>query len=300
MPKAKAKSTAARNVKPESVAEQNPPVTAEERYRMIAEAAYFRAEKRGFAGGDIAEDWVQAEAEIDRMLQAPEKGQGLTPTMKEIEQQVQAVLENDRAVISEHVRAITLHALSVGELDKDALKQVMAAVVKGAQLGASRRSEHGAQALKEAMRGLDDALAAAAEATQLAIQEAASRTGEFSRQGLKKTLEDLAELELLFIETLADAADSAAGFTQSTLRDLTDHAGASGTTVGGRVKLALSELTHAVADTAREQAESGTQTLRKEGALLASLAAGMLKGIAERLQAASVDKSTPPSSAKGR
>lgn len=44
-------------------------VTPEERYQMIAKAAYFRAEKRGFATGDTARDWLEAEAEIDRMLQ---------------------------------------------------------------------------------------------------------------------------------------------------------------------------------------------------------------------------------------
>ena len=44
-------------------------VTPEERYRMIAEAAYFRAEKRGFTGGDVVNDWIQAEAEIDHLLQ---------------------------------------------------------------------------------------------------------------------------------------------------------------------------------------------------------------------------------------
>lgn len=296
----KAKPTAARNVKSESVAEQNPPVTAEERYRMIAEAAYFRAEKRGFVGGDIAEDWIQAEAEIDRNLQAIEKGQGLTPTAKEIEQRVQAAVESDMALVSERVRAITFQVLSGGKLDKETLKQVMAAVVKGAQHGASRRSEHGAQALKEAIWSLDDALAVAAEATQLAIKEATSRTDEFSRQELKKTVKDLAELELLFIETIADAADSAVGFTQSTLHDLADHAGASGTAVGSRIKLALSEITHGVANTAHEQAEIGTQIMRNEGTLLSSLAAGMLKGIAERLQPASSDKSTPHSSAKDR
>lgn len=43
-------------------------VTAEERQRMIAEAAYLRAEKRGFVGGDPADDWLSAETEIDRIL----------------------------------------------------------------------------------------------------------------------------------------------------------------------------------------------------------------------------------------
>ncbi len=59
---AKAKSTSARTATPGSIAQGNPPLTAGERYRMIAEAAYFRAEKRGFLGGNVAEDWLEAEA----------------------------------------------------------------------------------------------------------------------------------------------------------------------------------------------------------------------------------------------
>lgn len=43
-------------------------VTAEERWNMIADAAYYRAEKRNFIGGDPHEDWLQAEAEIDAAL----------------------------------------------------------------------------------------------------------------------------------------------------------------------------------------------------------------------------------------
>ncbi|MGH8671137.1 MAG: DUF2934 domain-containing protein [Burkholderiales bacterium] len=35
---------------------------------MIAEAAYYRAEKRGFTGGDSIEDWLQAQSEIETML----------------------------------------------------------------------------------------------------------------------------------------------------------------------------------------------------------------------------------------
>jgi len=44
------------------------PVTAEARWRMIAEAAYFKAQRRGFVGGDSKRDWAEAEAEIDAWL----------------------------------------------------------------------------------------------------------------------------------------------------------------------------------------------------------------------------------------
>ena len=52
--------------------EKPQPVAPAERYQMIADAAYFYAEKRGFVGGDVVNDWLQAEAEIDRLLQPQE------------------------------------------------------------------------------------------------------------------------------------------------------------------------------------------------------------------------------------
>lgn len=62
-PAATAKSTPAKSAKKNTV---NP----EERYRMIATAAFFRAEQRGFATGHETEDWIASEAEIDAILNA--------------------------------------------------------------------------------------------------------------------------------------------------------------------------------------------------------------------------------------
>ncbi|HEX21852.1 MAG TPA: DUF2934 domain-containing protein [Chromatiales bacterium] len=42
-----------------------------ERQVMIAEAAYFIAEQRGFTAGDELGDWLQAEREIQTSLQQP-------------------------------------------------------------------------------------------------------------------------------------------------------------------------------------------------------------------------------------
>lgn len=285
---AKAISTDERNVAPEIVGEQRLPATPEERYRMIEEAAYFRAEKRGFLGGDVAQDWIQAEAEIDRML----KEQGRLPSMtpEEIQGRVQGVLASDPAAIAAQVRAITLNALTRGSLDTDALKRVTAAVVKGAREGAAPLGEPGEQALKEAMRGLDEALAGAAEAAHLAIQEAAGRSNEFSRQGLKQAADELATFQTLFIETLQDAARNTQGVVQATLAELAEHARTSGSAVGHRTKIALDQLAQALKSSARNQAQKGTEVLRHEAALLAGLAAGLLQGVAARLASKNTDK----------
>ena len=47
-------------------------ISEDVRRGMIAEAAYLRAERRGFSGGHEKEreDWIAAEAEVDALLQA--------------------------------------------------------------------------------------------------------------------------------------------------------------------------------------------------------------------------------------
>ncbi|MBI3896875.1 MAG: DUF2934 domain-containing protein [Gammaproteobacteria bacterium] len=46
-------------------------IATETRQKMIQEAAYFRAVARGFQGGDPIDDWLAAEAEINRTLPRP-------------------------------------------------------------------------------------------------------------------------------------------------------------------------------------------------------------------------------------
>jgi DNA anti-recombination protein RmuC len=47
---------------------QRADISAEQRHRMIEEAAYYLAQQRGFAPGNATGDWLEAEAQIDRML----------------------------------------------------------------------------------------------------------------------------------------------------------------------------------------------------------------------------------------
>jgi len=55
-----------------AAAKAETPITSfvgpEKRAALIAEAAYFRAEKRGFARGHESEDWLAAESEVDAQL----------------------------------------------------------------------------------------------------------------------------------------------------------------------------------------------------------------------------------------
>lgn len=69
---APAKAPKTRTTKPQASfgAHARAEVSAEEVRKRIAEAAYYRAKKRGFTPGHEVEDWVQAEAEVLRRIGA--------------------------------------------------------------------------------------------------------------------------------------------------------------------------------------------------------------------------------------
>ena len=49
-------------------------VGPEHRAALIAEAAFFRAERRGFHPGHEVEDWLAAESEVDARLMSAKRG----------------------------------------------------------------------------------------------------------------------------------------------------------------------------------------------------------------------------------
>jgi chromosome segregation ATPase len=66
----------------ETHVEGNQTPAPEQRHFMIAEAAYYRAECRGYQGGDPVADWLEAEAEIEALLQGASRP-GKEKTAKE-------------------------------------------------------------------------------------------------------------------------------------------------------------------------------------------------------------------------
>jgi hypothetical protein len=65
-------------VAPSAGSGASPDVSVSEpaRRALVAQAAYLRAERRGFAPGGEVEDWLAAEAEVDALLKA---GNGRLP-----------------------------------------------------------------------------------------------------------------------------------------------------------------------------------------------------------------------------
>lgn len=185
--------------------------------------------------------------------------------------------------IEETIRRITLKALTEGELDTKSVQQVVSAVVKGVRSGATSHGSEAKDILVKAVSGLDEALSKAAEASKLALEEAAGRGEEFSSHDLKRALNDMQGLEELFLEALRDVAKGGKDHASVILHDLAEHAQHSGTAVGAQLKDGMTELVEQISDASKAQLESRGESAKTTASLLARLASGMLEGIADSL-----------------
>jgi hypothetical protein len=166
-------------------------------------------------------------------------------------------------------------------------------VLRGSILGAKEKGGRAEKALREAMTGVDEALAKSAEASRLAIEEAAGHIKEFGSQDLKRGLDDLGALEEMFLDTVKNIARASDGAVKDVLADLAQHARNSGTSVGAAAKAAAETLTERLEKNVREGVSSGVDTARQIGTKISRAAAGFLEGIAETLKKTGNNKEEP-------
>lgn len=192
--------------------------------------------------------------------------------------------------IHETVRDITLKALSTGHLDVQKSQEVVKAVLEGASLGAKEKGARVDHALREVMTGVDEALAKSAEASKLAIEEAAGHIKEFGSQNLQRGLNDLRTLEDMFLESANDIARASDDTVRNVLGDLVQHARNTGTAVGAAAKKAVETLTRQQEENMRENVSVGADMAREVGIKISMAAAGFLEGIAETLKKKGTNK----------
>ena len=246
-----------------------------DRYMRIAEAAYFRAEKRGFVPGNEIGDWLDAEAEIDGVL-------GRAP--KDIRKCVRELMVGEAADLSDRIRLLAVRTLASGRLDAGAIRGVVQEAVRGAEEGALQLGERGRDALAEAVTGLERALSDIAEAGKLAVEEARGRATEFSNDDVRKAIEELQALKTLLDDTLHEGAADAGAFAQATLRGLADHARIQGAQLAQRIDEVLVSLGDHVMATVSRRKQAGKLALQEKKGALIGLTSAALRSIADRLE----------------
>lgn len=191
--------------------------------------------------------------------------------------------------VKETVRQLTLKAMHAKSFDPESLGEIATAVMQGVHDGAQQKLEHASEQthtaqtqITHAVSGLDAAFAQFAEASKLALEEAAGKAQQFSREELTKTRADLETLEDLFLEVLRRSATSAQGVIAETLNDLLAHAIRNGTAIGAQLQETLATFAHQLSSAGHAQFEAGLQLTQATADLLHKIATGVLTGISEK------------------
>ncbi|MGR9099120.1 MAG: DUF6781 family protein [Gammaproteobacteria bacterium] len=196
----------------------------------------------------------------------------------QVEKEVRETVESG-VDIYERVRAITLKALTEHTLDTDNIKKVTEAVLKGVGDGIGDHYDPARKAFDQSIGALDDALTKTAEASKLAIEEAASNMSEFTRNDLNRAADDLKSLESLFLETVEKAGRTGNETVAGIVRDFISHARKNGTEVGKQSRVFLENL-----DKIRVSGQHGLiEGAAETTSALAKIAGGFLSGIAASL-----------------
>ena len=204
---------------------------------------------------------------------------------QDLKQEVREALRSGTN-IHEKVKAIILEALTQRQLDMDNIRNVTETVSASINEELNTQTNQAKEIFSHAVLAMDDALSVAAEASKLAIEEAASHVSDYSRQDFNRTAKDLADMEAMFLETLERAAKSGNRLFSEVAGDFIYHARQSGTKVGKEVLAAL-EIMGDLPAWSSNVAVSNTVFATRT---LAQIGSGILAGIAESLQPSSRKK----------
>lgn len=207
-----------------------------------------------------------------------------------LEADVCSAVEQGRDV-QEMVRQLTLRRISARTLDIESWREIAHAVLRGARAGVQKELNLSAaqtgtarSQLKQAIAGLDAALAQLACAARLAVEEASGRAEKFSGEDLARARADLESLEAMFLETLQTSASGTRDVAGEILHDLAAHTRTHGSAVGIQIKDALTVITHQLGVAGRTQAVAGLHLAQATSDLLRQIAAGVLTGVADHVK----------------
>jgi hypothetical protein len=181
------------------------------------------------------------------------------------------------------VRDLTLKALQTRELSLDQIRSVIGSVTKGVNMGAIAGGLDTDEVFAQSLAGMDDALLKVVEASRVALHQVTGEK-EYGDSHLKKALDDLERLEEEFLGTVRQAASGANAPFKSQWTDALQQSMAAGTATGAQVMSLVEQYGAQVRSAARAQRDAGFRAAHALAQNFATLASGVLIGMAEAMQ----------------
>jgi gas vesicle protein len=203
---------------------------------------------------------------------------------EEVAENVRASAD-DAEQLREKVRALVMKALVDHQADPAAMREVMRDTLAGVGDGLVERGNQASAALREAVRGMDEAVGRSVYAVQMALEEAWGVGHRFAETDVKQTVDAVKDLEADLLSTIREAADKTQGWMKGEFADLGTHLARTGTDTGVQIRAVMEKLNSRVGGIAAGSMADTMATAQEAQNRLASVASGILRGLADSLDA---------------
>lgn len=185
--------------------------------------------------------------------------------------------------LKERVRDLVMRAMADRTLDAQAVRDVLREAFAGVGEGMPQRGNQAAAAAREAVLGLDEAVGKAVFALRMAMEEAWDQGKQFTENDMRRTVDDIKNLEDDLMASLKESADKGQGVAKETLGGLYDHLARTGTDTGGQLKAVMELLSNRLASAAHGAGGEFKAQAQDSAERMKSVASGILRGLADGL-----------------
>jgi gas vesicle protein len=218
---------------------------------------------------------------------------------EQVASDVQAAASLDEG-LRERVRALVMRALVDRQADPDAVKSVLRSALAGIDGGLAQRGEVAGEAVREAVKGIDEAVARSVYAMQMALEEAWEQGREFADTDAKEAIDSMQELEDDLLTTLKNAADDTRGWMQSEFTALAAHLARTGTDTGVQVRDVMQRFNNRLASVVQGSSADVKTAANLSRSRLSEMTSGILRGLADALEARTSKGDSGPANAVAR
>ncbi len=203
---------------------------------------------------------------------------------QEIEENVRASA-GDEAALRERIRALVMKALVDHQTDPAAIRDVMRDTLAGVGDGLVERGNQASSALREAVRGMDEAVGRSVYSMQMAMEEAWGMGKRFTDTDMKETADAMKGLEGDLLSTIREASDKTQGWLKGEFADLGMHLARTGTDTGMQVRVVMEKFGSRMGGIAVGSMSESMATAEEARGRLADVASGILRGLADSIDA---------------
>jgi len=181
------------------------------------------------------------------------------------------------------VRDLTLRALQQRELTLSQIGKVLRSIAEGANLGVAKGETKVEKALADTVAGMDDALRKVVQACNVALHKLTGEGYDYEDSNLKAALDELERLEDEFLQSIAQATDSASEKVRVPWERVLKRTKRSGTATGTQVASTVRDYAKRAQAAMRAQRATSFKAAHVLTQNFAILASGILIGMSEGL-----------------